>query len=118
MIPPWDFNATAPAIYSLDSSSALVAASGFVELSTYSTSAPKRDAYLEAANRIVDSVTSGFVFSPSESDSVVKNGTSYYPNTGIPLIYGALARVCQWQFFWLRLLHCRGLLFTGHAPKT
>lgn len=87
MVPPWDFNATSPSLF-LDTSSALVAASGLVELATYVSSTSTRTSYLEAAKRIVQSVISTYVYSPAESDAVVKNGTSYFPNTGIPLIYG------------------------------
>ena len=90
MVPLWDFNATTPAQYGLDSSSALIAASGLVELSTYVSSAPKRATYRDAAQRIVDSVSAHFVFDPSVSDAVVMNGTSSFPKTNIPLIYGAV----------------------------
>ena len=88
MVPLWDFNATSPAQYGLDSSSALIAASGLVELSTYVSSSQKRDTYLSAAKSIIESVSNSFVFAPRDSDAVVKNGTSSFPATGIPLIYG------------------------------
>ena len=86
-MPLWDFNATAADQYGLDSSSALIAASGLVELSTYVSSPEKSSAYLAFAQRIVESVLASFIFTPGASDAVVMNGTSSFPATGIPLIY-------------------------------
>jgi hypothetical protein len=72
-----------------DTSAAMVAASGMIELAWHSAPAD-RARYLAFVQTVLTSAMSPtYQFTPSESDAVLKNGTTAYPVTGVPIIYGA-----------------------------
>ena len=84
--PWWDFNITS-AQMSVDTSSMMIAASALAELSWY---APTTDAarYKAFATTLVDSATQNFLFTASENDAVLRNGTVTYPLAGLSISYG------------------------------
>lgn len=85
-IPLWDFNVTAPQI-SIDTSAALIAANGMIELSWYVTDSGAKAKYLAFAKTILDSVNTNYMFTADQNDAVVMNGTVTYPTAGISIIY-------------------------------
>lgn len=72
-----------------DSSAAMVAASGMIELA-WASSPADRARYLAFVQTVLASaMTPAYQFTPAEGDAVLKNGTTSYPVTGVPIIYGA-----------------------------
>lgn len=97
--PFWDFNVTAPNI-NVDTSAAMIATSGIIELAWYTTDSNKRSAYLAFAKTVLDEVTANYMFDPSENDAVLKNGTVTYPTAGISIIYAdyyLLQAITRWE---------------------
>lgn len=106
LVPLWDFNATAPSLHAVDTAAAAVAASGLVELSTYTVDPRQSRSYLDAARLLVAGLQSRYLFTPGDSDAVLRNGTQAYPTTGIPLIYGASESICYLcDTIWICIVH-------------
>lgn len=84
-MPLWDFYVQAPQI-SVDTSAAMIAASGMVEVAQYSQE-PARTQYLAAAKLLLDSALQYYSFAPAANDAVLANGTVTFPLAGIPIIY-------------------------------
>lgn len=85
-MPLWDFNTTAPA-NTVDTSAAMIAAAGMIELS-WALPAPARNTYLAFGFRLITSAFGFWSFPSGMTDAVLRNGTVTYPLTGIPIIYG------------------------------
>ena len=83
--PLWDFNATAPQL-AVDTSAAMIAASGIIEIA-WSSDAATRARYLAFAKTTMDAVLGRYSFAPGANDAVVNNGTVAYPGYGISIIY-------------------------------
>jgi hypothetical protein len=85
--PLWDFNVTAPSI-SVDTSAAMIASAGIIEIARFTEDLDRRAAYLAFAKRTVDAVLAAYAFVPSTAnDAVLNNGTVTYPAAGISIIY-------------------------------
>jgi hypothetical protein len=87
MIPYWDFNATAPH-NAIDTSAAAIFASGLIEIAWYTADPDTKTRYLSAAQRILASLTTTYLEPPARSPGFFANGTTTYPQYGIPIIYG------------------------------
>jgi unsaturated chondroitin disaccharide hydrolase len=87
-LPLWDFNATDSKLFASDSSALAIATAGIIEISLFSDSTTKAR-YLQAARKYLDILLSSQVlYTSSQSDAVLKNGTTSFPQYGIPLPYG------------------------------
>ena len=84
--PLWDFNATAPHD-SVDTSALAIAAEGIVELSAYTRGA-KAAAYYAFAKQLLEAARDFYLFGAKDSDAVLKNGTTTFPQTGVGVVYG------------------------------
>jgi unsaturated chondroitin disaccharide hydrolase len=86
-IPPWDFDAPAPA--SVDTSAAAIAADGLVMLSTVAGTTALQMQYLTDAKNILESLSTSYLDVDPTSESVLIDG---YPGganaTNTALIYG------------------------------
>jgi unsaturated chondroitin disaccharide hydrolase len=87
-IPLWDFNATTPQLYGRDTSAAMIAADGMIELAWHLTDPNQKSKYLAAARKMLDSAATIYIETPARSPAVLNNGTSSFPGTNYPLIYG------------------------------
>lgn len=87
-----DFNATSPAIYSVDTSALAIFASGVIEIANYTTDGTAKARYLAAARSALDALTGPiYLNSPAKSDAMVNNGTVAYPSgVGIALPYAGM----------------------------
>lgn len=90
-MPLWDFNVTSPDM-TIDTSAAMVASSGMIELA-WNLPAAEAVKYLAFAYR---SITSAFGYwssappagsGPTAAQFVLRNGTVTFPLTGIPIVY-------------------------------
>jgi len=87
-LPLWDFNATEAKLFASDSSALAIATAGIIEIALASDAATKTR-YLAAARRYLDILLSpGVLFSPAQSDALLNNGTTSFPQYGIALPYG------------------------------
>ncbi len=83
---PQDFNVTAPSI-SVDTSAAMIAADGMIEIAWNTADPAKRASYLAFAKATLDSVVEAYTFSADQNDAVLANGTVTFPLAGISIIY-------------------------------
>ena len=84
-LPLWDFNATDPKLFATDSSALAVATAGIIEIALASPE-PARTRYLSAARANLDVLLSpGVLFTPQQSDALLNNGTTSWPQFGIAL---------------------------------
>ena len=83
--PLWDFNATQPKL-AVDTSAAMIAASGIIE-AAWSSDAATRARYLAFAKASMDAVLARWSFAPGANDAVLNNGTTAFPAAGISIIY-------------------------------
>ena len=87
-LPCWDFNATSARIFSSDSPALAIATAGIIEIALASD-VPTRTRFLAAARGFLDILLSPTVlFTPTESNALLKNGTTSWPQFGIALPYG------------------------------
>jgi unsaturated chondroitin disaccharide hydrolase len=87
-LPLWDFNATAPKLFASDSSALAIATAGIIEIALASDAAT-RARYLAAARRYLDILLSpGVLLTAAQSDALLNNGTTSFPQFGIALPYG------------------------------
>jgi unsaturated chondroitin disaccharide hydrolase len=85
--PLWDFNVTAPQI-SVDTSAAMIATSGILEIARFTADTDRRAAYMAYAKQTLDAVLAAYSFVPTTAnDAVLNNGTVTYPAAGISIIY-------------------------------
>lgn len=70
-----------------DTSAAMIASSGMIELAWNSAPAD-RARYLAFVQTTLDAVTTAYLSSPGQSNAVLNNGTTSYPQWGVPIIYG------------------------------
>ena len=82
--PLWDFNATATR--TVDTSAAMIAADGIIEIAWHSETAT-RARYLAFAKATIDAVLARYAFAPGANDAVLNNGTTGFPTAGISIIY-------------------------------
>jgi unsaturated chondroitin disaccharide hydrolase len=83
--PLWDFNASAPQ-NAVDTSAAMIAADGIIEIA-WRSDAATRARYLAFAKTTMDAVLARYTFAPSANDAVLNNGTTGYPSAGLSIIY-------------------------------
>jgi len=83
--PLWDFNASAPQI-SVDTSAAMIAADGIIEIA-WRSDAVTRARYLAFAKTTMDAVLARYTFAPGANDAVLNNGTTAFPSAGLSIIY-------------------------------
>ena len=99
-LPCWDFNATDAKIFSSDSSALAIATAGMLEIAVASPE-PTRGRFLATARRYLDILLSPAVlFTPAQSDALMNNGTTSWPQFGIALPYGdyyLLEAVQRWD---------------------
>lgn len=87
-LPLWDFNATDPKLFATDSSALAIATAGIIEIALASDE-PARTRYLDAARKNLDVLLSpGVLFTAEQSDALLNNGTTSWPQFGIALPYG------------------------------
>ena len=72
----------------------MVASSGMIEIAWNSPPAD-RTRYLAFVKSVLNTVlTPAYQFTPQQAlGAVLKNGTTTYPQTGVPIIYGTCARI-------------------------
>jgi unsaturated chondroitin disaccharide hydrolase len=89
-VPYWDFNAPNIPIEPRDTSSAAIAASGLLELSTFVSSQTDKDRYRQAASNILTSLCSApYLTRGSSSDGVLLHGVgNKNGEVDVSLIYG------------------------------
>ena len=101
-MPLWDFYVPR-ALAVVDTSAAAVAALGLLEIAAAlpaDAEAPARSFYLAASKALLDCMLAKYLFSPVASDAVLANGTSTWPEWGVPLPYGdyyLLAALLKWD---------------------
>ena len=87
-LPLWDFNATDPKLFASDSSALAIATAGIIEIALASD-APLRARLLATARLYLDILLApGVLFTPEQSDALLNNGTTSWPQFGIALPYG------------------------------
>ena len=80
----WDFNVTAPDQVSVDTSAAMIAVSGIIEIAGRSD-APTRARLLAFAKTSLDAILSRFQL--PAGNAVLNNGTVTFPLAGVAIIY-------------------------------
>ena len=84
--PLWDFSVTEPNQVSADTSAAMIAVDGMIEVALASDPAT-RTRYLAFAKTTIDAILAKWQFAAGANDAVLNNATVTWPATGFSLIY-------------------------------
>lgn len=88
LAPLWDFFVTDPSAISVDTSAMFIAAEGILEMSWAIQDSADKARYYAFAKALLDSAEANYLFTTSENNAVLMNGTVTFPVAGVSIVYG------------------------------